>query len=75
VCLFQIHTHGSNWKSFHEQVPKEVLPTEYGGEAGTLQENWGTNGKTFLVNDQLDAKLLFYVFISSSDLHTFRPPT
>jgi len=46
VWLFQIHTHGSNWTSFHEQVPKEVLPTEYGGEAGSIQENWGMNGRT-----------------------------
>jgi len=27
--------------SFYEQVPKEVLPTEYGGEGGTIAENWG----------------------------------
>jgi len=46
VWLFQIHTHGSDWTSFHEQVPKEVLPTEYGGEAGSIQENWGMNGRT-----------------------------
>ena len=45
MCLFQIHTHGSNWTSLHEQVPKEVLPTEYGGEAGSVQENWGMTGK------------------------------
>jgi hypothetical protein len=27
--------------SFHEQVPKEILPTELGGEAGSIAENWG----------------------------------
>jgi len=46
VWLFQFHTHVSDWTSFHEQVPKEVLPTEYGGEAGSVQENWGESGRT-----------------------------
>jgi len=27
--------------SFYEQVPKELLPTEYGGEVGTVAEHWG----------------------------------
>jgi len=27
--------------SFYEQVPKEILPTEYGGEAGSVAEHWG----------------------------------
>jgi len=31
--------------SFYEQVPKEVLPTEYGGEAGSVAENWGESSK------------------------------
>ena len=41
MCPFQIHTHGSNWTSFHEQLPKEVLPTEYGGKDGSVAEHWG----------------------------------
>jgi hypothetical protein len=39
--LFQLHVHGSDFTSLYEQVPKEILPTEYGGESGSLQENWG----------------------------------
>jgi len=31
--------------SFYEQVPKEVLPTEYGGEGGSVAENWGESTK------------------------------
>jgi hypothetical protein len=41
VCLFQIQVHGSDWTSFYEKVPKEFLPTEYGGEAGSVAEHWG----------------------------------
>jgi len=40
-CLFQIHVHGNDWTSLYEQVPKECLPTEYGGNAGSVAEHWG----------------------------------
>jgi len=39
--MFQIQVHGDDWTSFYEQVPNEVLPTEYGGKAGTVAEHWG----------------------------------
>jgi len=39
--MFQIQVHGEDWTSFHEKVPKEVLPTDYGGEAGSVAEHWG----------------------------------
>jgi hypothetical protein len=39
--LLQIQVHGSDFTSFYEQVPKEILPTELGGEAGSIAENWG----------------------------------
>jgi len=39
--MFQIQVHGDDLTSLYEQVPKEVLPIEYGGKAGTLAENWG----------------------------------
>jgi len=39
--MFQIQVHGEDWTSLYEQVPKEVLPIEYGGKAGTVAENWG----------------------------------
>jgi hypothetical protein len=41
MSLLQIHVHGSDLTSFHEHVPKEILPIEYGGEAGSIAENWG----------------------------------
>jgi len=40
-CLFQIQVHGNDWTSLYEQVPKECLPTEYGGNAGSVAEHWG----------------------------------
>jgi hypothetical protein len=43
--MFQIHNHSSGFTSLHEQIPKEVLPTEYGGEAGSIRENWGISDK------------------------------
>jgi hypothetical protein len=46
VWVFQIHNHGSDLTSLHEHVPKEVLPTEYGGEAGSIRENWGMTDKS-----------------------------
>jgi len=33
--------------SFYEQVPKKVLPTEYGGEGGSVAENWGESRETY----------------------------
>ena len=39
--MFQIQVHGDDWTSFYEQVPKENLPIEYGGKAGTVAEHWG----------------------------------
>jgi hypothetical protein len=41
MSFIQIHVHGSDWASFYEQVPKEALPTEYGGKAGSVAEHWG----------------------------------
>jgi len=35
--------------SFYEQVPKEVLPTEYGGEGGTVAEHWGETCKNLFL--------------------------
>jgi len=39
--MFQIQVHGDDWTSFYEQFPKECLPLEYGGKAGTVAEHWG----------------------------------
>jgi len=35
--------------SFYEQVPKKVLPTEYGGEGGSVAENWGESIKNIFL--------------------------
>jgi hypothetical protein len=48
LCLFQIQVHGNDLTSFYEQVPKEVLPTEYGGKAGSIAENWGMTYDDFI---------------------------
>jgi hypothetical protein len=40
MFLLQFHVHGSDLTTFYEHVPKEILPTEYGGEAGSIAENW-----------------------------------
>jgi hypothetical protein len=41
MSFLQDKVHGSDWTSFHEQVPKEILPTKYGGEAGSVAEHCG----------------------------------
>jgi len=41
ICLFQIQVHSKDWTSLYEQVPNEVLPTDYGGKAGSVAEHWG----------------------------------
>jgi hypothetical protein len=46
-----MHIHGNDLTSFYEQVPKEVLPTEYGGEAGSIAELWGESSKRFYFED------------------------
>jgi len=47
MFLFQVQIHGSDWTSLYEQVPKEILPTEYGGNCGSVAENWGKIHKFF----------------------------
>ena len=48
MCFFHIQIHGSDWTSFYEQVPKEILPTEYVGEAGSVAEHWGMTDSDFV---------------------------
>jgi hypothetical protein len=43
--------------SFYEQVPKEVLPTEHGGEAGSIAELWGEYSKYFILKIMRNLKL------------------
>lgn len=34
----QLRLHGDNLDGLYEYIPKEMLPAEYGGEAGPLQD-------------------------------------
>jgi hypothetical protein len=37
-----MYVHGKNFDSLYKNIPQRLLPTEYGGEAGTIKE---LNGK------------------------------
>ena len=43
-----VHRNGNTngYESLHAYVTPEILPTEYGGEAGSILDMWGK--KTFL---------------------------
>lgn len=36
----RIHVHDNDLTSFRAKVPKESLPTEYGGQSGSISDNW-----------------------------------
>ncbi|OQR69429.1 alpha-tocopherol transfer protein-like [Tropilaelaps mercedesae] len=36
----RIHLHGSDLKSLHEHIDPEILPEEYGGQAGPFSNEW-----------------------------------
>lgn len=36
--FLQLYVHGSNVEEVQRHIPKEVLPNEYGGTEGTIQE-------------------------------------
>jgi hypothetical protein len=38
---FQIYTHSNGFETLHQHIPREILPNEYGGEAGKLEELHG----------------------------------
>jgi hypothetical protein len=38
----QLFVHGDNMESLYKKVPQRLLPSEYGGTAGTIKE---LNGK------------------------------
>jgi hypothetical protein len=55
-----MHVHGNDLTSFYEQVPKEVLPTEYGGEAGSIAENWGESSEVFIFYDHETPEIIHF---------------
>lgn len=38
IILSQLYVHGDNWDELYKYIPKRLLPTEYGGEAGPIQD-------------------------------------
>jgi len=58
--MFQIQVHGDDWTSFYEQVPKECLPNEYGGNGGSVEEHWSESKH----NDKLEIVQFYCRFIS-----------
>lgn len=36
--LFQLHVHNKDYEALYKHVPKEILPTEYGGNGGSIKE-------------------------------------
>lgn len=53
-----IHSHGNDLESLHKFIPKSILPKEYGGEAGTIDDliadwvNILTENRDFLIEDE-----------------------
>ena len=47
TSFFQIQVHGSDYTSLYEHIPRKFLPTEYGGDAGSIPEHWGVIHKDF----------------------------
>jgi hypothetical protein len=39
-ALSQIHVHTKGYSTLHGRISKRVLPSEYGGENGSLIDHW-----------------------------------
>ena len=63
MSLLQIQVHGKDLTSFYEQVPKEILPTEYCGNSGSVAENWGKIENGFIDRIIKKAKLQFFTSV------------
>uniref|UniRef100_A0A1E1WUN0 CRAL-TRIO domain-containing protein n=1 Tax=Pectinophora gossypiella TaxID=13191 RepID=A0A1E1WUN0_PECGO len=44
----RLHVHGKDFDALYKHISKEILPAEYGGNGGTIQEITGTNINIFL---------------------------
>jgi hypothetical protein len=60
---FQIFIHGHDLESLYKHVPQKILPTEYGGEAGTMDEITSSWEKQIFANRQylIDQSTLYGV--------------
>jgi len=47
MSLFQVYVYGRVWTSFYEHIPKKILPSEYGGETGSIAVKWAKIHKPF----------------------------
>ena len=41
MSLFQVYVYSRTWTSFYEHIPKKILPTEWGGEVGSMAVKCG----------------------------------
>lgn len=48
--FFQIYVHGTDMEALYKVVPRKLLPKEYGGEAGTIQELIDSMEKRLVAN-------------------------
>ncbi|MPC26285.1 Alpha-tocopherol transfer protein-like [Portunus trituberculatus] len=46
----RVHIHGSDMESLYKQVPREMLPVEYGGTNGTVEEIKSTRRLSICIN-------------------------
>lgn len=53
----QLNVHTSGYELMHKQIPKELLPFEYGGSAGPIEEFYHKWNETFIArNDYIKNK-------------------
>ncbi|KAL0849060.1 hypothetical protein ABMA28_013422 [Loxostege sticticalis] len=46
----RIHVHNQNYKAMHKEIPKSILPVEYGGEDGSIEdliEHWKSKVESY----------------------------
>ena len=58
ISLTQVHIHGSDMESLYKQVPREMLPVEYGGTNGTVEEIKSTRPALIHIHRRIIAESL-----------------